>query len=278
MELSFNSKTSIIYSIVLTNEKGIHLYLYILLFYEKIKEDDLSSNTLNAQNPEPHYFPVSIIFSSYYSNIDFYRKLLIEFYKIIKFEFAAINNNENINNFSNNINGKDKIRSFQNLELLDNLIFCIELLCAHNKSILTINMRFDTLKYKFNSLQEMPNNDFCIEILFNSLEISIIIKLFTALLFEKHIIIIANQNLPLFCIGESLNLLLFPLRWPHIYIPNLPYAQINYLESPTPYIMGINSPLIDIQNLVEQFPSNIICDVNTSTLYGIVSNLKLPIK
>ena len=280
LELSFNSKTPIIYSIVLTNEKGIHLYLYILLFYEKIKEDGLSSNTLNAQNPEPHYFPVSIIFSSYYSNIDFYRKLLIEFYKIIKIEFVTINNNnnENINNFTKNINGKDKIRSFQNLELLNYLNFCIELLRPPNKSILNINMRFNTLKYKFNSLQEMPNNDFCIEILFNSLEISIIIKLFTALLFEKHIIIIANQNLPLFCIGESLNLLLFPLRWPHIYIPNLPYAQINYLESPTPYIMGINSPLIDIQNLVEQFPSNIICDVNTSTLYGNLSNLKLPIK
>ena len=51
-----------------------------------------------------------------------------------------------------------------------------------------------------------------------------------------------------------------------------------YLESPTSYIMCINSPLIDIQNLVEQFPSNIICDVNTSSLYGNISNLKLPIK
>ena len=226
--------------------------------------------------------PVSIIITSYYSNIDFFRNLLIEFYKIIKLDFESLTNNNKCINYllnDNNNNYVNKIRSFQKLEFLNYLNFCIELLRPPNKSILTLNMRFNSINYKFNSFQEMPNNDFCIEILFNSLEISTIIKLFTALLFEKHIIIVANQNLSLFCIGESLKLLLFPLSWPHIYIPNLPYEQINYLESPTPYLMGINSPIINIQNLIEQFPSNIICDVNTSTIYGNnLSNLKLPTK
>ena len=182
-----------------------------------------------------------------------------------------------MNNFSNNLD-INKINSFQKLELLNYFHFCEELLRPPNKSIFNLNMRFNSLELKFNSLQEMPSNDFCIELLFNTLEISVIIKLFTALLFEKHIIIISNQNLPLFCIGESLKLLLFPLKWPHIYIPNLPYDQIRFLESPTPYLMGINSPLINIQNLINEFPSNIICDVNTSTLYGNLSNLNLPKK
>ena len=235
-----------------------------------------SLNPLNTQNSEPQYFPISIIITSYYSNIEFYRKLLIEFYKIIKFEFFS-NMNNDMSNFSNNLD-IHKINSFQKLELLNYFHFCEELLRPPNKSIFNINMRFNSLELKFNSLQEMPNNDFCIELLFNTLEISVIIKLFTALLFEKHIIIISNQNLPLFCIGESLKLLLFPLKWPHIYIPNLPYDQIKFLESPTPYLMGINSPLINIQDLINEFPSNIICDVNTSTLYGNLSNLNLPKK
>ena len=284
IELSYNQKTPIIYSIVLTNENYINSYLYILLFYEKVNESDLNNSSLypiNNQKSEIIYCPISIIFLSYYSNIEFYRKLLVEFYKIIKLDFLSINNNSGnltLNNFSNNNNNKDKIKNFQKLEFLNYLHFCCELLRPSSKSIFVINMRFNTLEYKLNSLQEIPSNDFCIELLFNSLEISVIIKLFTALLFEKHIIIISNQNLPLFCIGESLKLLLFPLRWPHIYIPNLPYSQINFLELPTPYIMGINSPLIDIQNLIEQFPSNIICDVNTSSLYGNLSNLNLPTK
>ena len=284
VDLSYNQKSPIIYSIVLTNEKGINSYLYILLFYEKISEIDSNSssfiNPLNVQKEEPQYFPISIIFTSYYSNIDFYRKLLIEFYKIIKIDINTIisgNENCNINNNNNNSDSY-KINSFQKLELLNYLHFCCELLRPPNKSVFVLNMRFNSLEYKFNSLQEMPNNDFCIELLFNALEISVIIKLFTALLFEKHIIIISNQNLPLFCIAESLKLLLFPLRWPHIYIPNLPYDQKRFLESPTPYLMGINSPLIELQSLIDEFPSNIICDVNTSSLYGNLSNLNLPTK
>ena len=195
-------------------------------------------------------------------------------------DFIQVNNNENLslNNLSNNKDDKNKINFFQKMEFLNYLHFCGELLRPPNGSILTINMRFSSLEYKFNSLKEIPNKDFCIDLLFNALEISVIIKLFTALLFEKHIIIISNQNLSLFCIAESLKLLLFPLRWPHIYIPNLPYEFIKYLESPTPYLMGINSPLIDVQSLIEQFPSNIICDVSTSSLYGNLSNLNLPLK
>ena len=195
---------------------------------------------MNAQKNEALYYPISIIIISYYSNIDFYRKLLIEFYKIIKLEFLPLTNknsgNLTFNNYLNNNNNiKNKINTFQKLEFLNYLHFCTELLRPPNKSIFVINMRFNSLEYKLNSLQEIPNNDFCIELLFNALEISAIIKLFTALLFEKHIIIISNQNLPLFCIAEALKLLLFPLKWPHIYIPNLPYEQIKYLESPTPY-------------------------------------------
>ena len=281
IESSNNSKTPIIYSIVLTNEKGINFYLYVLLFYEKLEENDLNNSGIHTHKIESLLFPVSIIIISYYSNIDFFRKLLIEFYNIIKIDSSQINNNKEnltLNNLLNNKDDINKINSFQKMEFINYLHFCCELLRPPNNSILTLNMRFSSLEYKFNSLKEISNNDFCIDLLFNALEISVILKLFTALLFEKHIIIIANQNLPLFCIAESLKLLLFPLRWPHIYIPNLPYENIKYLESPTPYLMGINSPLIDLHNLIEKFPSNIICDVSTSTLYGNLSNLNLPLK
>ena len=138
-------------------------------------------------------------------------------------------------------------------------------------------MRFDKIKYKNQSLTEIPTSDYCMDVLFNSLEISVIIKLFIALLFEKHIIIIANQNMPLFCICEAIQRLLFPFRWLHPYVPNLPYEQISYLESPLPYLIGINSSKTNAQDLNVTYPSHIICEVGTSTLYGNVSNLKLPI-
>ena len=62
--------------------------------------------------------------------------------------------------------------------------------------------------------------------------------------------------------------LIFPFKWLHTYIPILPREQIDYLESPTPYIMGVLSNYVDYQSLRENYPNHIICDVNTSMIYG----------
>ena len=292
IDISYYEEPPKIYSIVLTNEKGIHSYFYILLFYDKISDsNEIKSNlnrNSNAITSEMHYCPVSIIISTYYPNLDFFRNLLLDFYKIIKFDYSILINSNSYTNSneknspktSHSINSNidsEKIKSFQKIELLNYLYFCYQLPRPPNKSIFTLSTRFDKIKYKFLSLGEIPTNDYCIDILFNTLEYSVIIKLFIALLFEKHIILIANQNMPLFCICESLRFLLFPLRWLHLYIPNLPYEQMSYLESPMPYLIGINSTKTNAQDLINAYPSHIICEVGTSTLYGNVSNLKLPL-
>ena len=283
IDFSNNEEIPKIYPIVLTNEKGNHTYLYILLFYDKISEVSENKNHSNRNSnllcSEIQYCPISIIISSNYSNVDFFKELLKNFYKIIRFDSSIITNYCEKNSMKNNGNNFDaeKIALFQKLELLNYMNFCYEILRPPNKSILSLKMRFDKIKYKNQSLTEIPTSDYCMDVLFNSLEISVIIKLFIALLFEKHIIIVANQNMPLFCICESIQRLMFPFRWLHPYVPNLPYEQISYLESPLPYLIGINSSRTNAQDLNSIYPSHIICEVGTSTLYGNVSNLKLPI-
>ena len=283
MDFSNYEEVPKIYPIVLTNEKGIRSFLYILLFFDKISEIPESKNSLtrnsNIIGTEMSYCPISIIIASHYSNVDFFKELLKNLYKIIRFDYSIITNYFDKNSIKNN-NGSnidiEKIKSFQKLELLNYFNFCYEILKPPNKSILTLNMRFEKLKYKCQSLTEIPTSDYCIDVLFNSLEISVIIKLYIALLFEKHIIIYANQNMLLFCICEGIQKLLFPFRWLHPYVPNLPYDQIGYLDSPLPYLIGINSSKTNAQDLNNSFPSRIICEVGTSTLYGNISNLKLP--
>ena len=292
IDISYYEETPKIYSIVLTNEKGIHSYFYILLFYDKISDsNEIKNNNLHLNRnsnaiSEMYYCPISIIISTYYSNLDFFRNLLLNFYKIIKFDNTVLlnyNNNSNeknspkTNNSTNSNIDNEKIKMFQKIELLNYLYFCYELPRPPNKSIFSLNMRFDKINYKFQSFAEIPTSDYCIDILFNTLEYSVIIKLFIALLFEKHIILVANQNMPLFCICESLRFLLFPFKWLHLYIPNLPYEQISYLDSPMPYLVGINTTKTNGQDLIISFPSHIICEVGTSTLYGNISNLKLPL-
>ena len=290
IDISYYEESPKIYSIVLTNEKGIHSYFYILLFYDKISDSTETKTNLNRNSNaitiETHYCPISIIISTFYSNLDFYRNLLLNIYKIIKFDYSILcnlntNSNEKnspkTNNSTNSNIDIEKIKSFQKIELLNYLNFCYELPRPPNKSIFSLNMRFEKINYKFLSLGEIPTNDYCIDILFSTLEYSVILKLFIALLFEKHIILISNQNMPLFCICESLRFLIFPFRWLHLYIPNLPYEQISFLDSPMPYLIGLNTSRTSAQDLINSFPSHIICDVGTSSLYGNISNLKLPI-
>ena len=265
LNFSTNEIKPKIYSIFLRGEREIKEYLYILLFYEKISEI---------------YCPISIVLTSNYAKVDFFKELLKHIYQIIKFDISLIYNYKcdkiNIKNPLFIQKDLEKIKSYQKMELLNYLNFCSTILRPPNKSILTLETRYDKIKCKFQSLKEIPTSDYCIEVLFDSLEISVIIKLFIALLFEKHIIILANQDMLLFCICESMMRLIFPFRWLYTYIINLPKDKSEMLEIKRPYLIGINSDKIKADELINKFPSNIICDVHTSTLYGNTSNLKLP--
>ena len=218
------------------------------------------------------YCPISIIITSYINNIDFFKKLLTEYFTLIQLNSNFIND-ENYIKDKKNI---EKINSYQKIELLNYLKYSYELIQPPSKSIFTFNLKFSSIQFTSRSKEEIPTSDYCIEVLFNCLEISTIIKLFIALLFEKHVIIIANQNLTLFCICEGLRNLLFPFRWLHSFIPNLPYEQFDLLESPSPYLMGILSSFADAVDLSKICRSHLICDVNTSQLIGNVSSLTLP--
>ena len=254
-----------IYSIFLRGEKDIKEYLYILLFYEKHSEI---------------YCPISIVLTSNYAKVDFFKELLKRIYQIIKFDLSLLYNSkcEKIN-IKNQFFQKEleNIKSYQKMELLNYLNFCSAIPRPPNKSILTLKTRYDEIICKFQSLKEIPTSDYCIEVLFDTLEISVIIKLFIALLFEKHIIILANQDMLLFCICESMMRLIFPFRWLHTYIVILPKEKSKNLENQKPYLIGINWDKTKAEELNKKYPSNIICDVNTSTLYGNTSNLKLPL-
>ena len=290
IDISYYEEKPKIYSIVFTDKDSSNYYYYILLFYEKVNDSIQGSKSSINRNSdingsETYYMPISIIISSDYGNIDFFRTLLINFYKIIKFDYSFLNDtntNENNNNIimngkvsSNNID-KEKILSFQKVELLNYFNFCYELPRPPNASIFSLNLRFDKITYKFQSLMEIPTSDYCLDVLFNTLEISVIIKLFVALLFEKFIIIISNQNMPLFCICESLRYLLFPFEHSFVYIPNLPIDKKDILDSPVPYLIGINTYEISAKELIN--PYRIVCEVGTSTLYGNTTKLKLPYK
>ena len=229
------------YSIVLTNETGIRSFIYILKMNESI---DINNKKI--------YIPYTFCIWSPVNHTESFKQLLIEMYRIIK---------------SYDINlSEETIINFHNCELINLIIFICDIIIPSNYTKLILNCHFSRIEFYFSSLWEIPRNDECINILFNCLEISCIIKLWCSLLCEKHVILLANQSFLLYSISEAILSLMFPFRWLHTYIPILPSDQLTYLESPTPYLMGVLSTKVDYEYLNELFSSYVICDVNTSII------------
>ena len=169
------------------------------------------------------------------------------------------------------------LEKYRYCEMINYFNFLGNIIIPPNNTNLKLNFRFSQINFYFASQYEVPSDgrNSCIQILFECLEISIIIKLWCSILTEKHIIIMANQNFLLFSICEALMRLIFPLKWLHTYIPLLPDSQIEYLEAPTPYIMGILSSAMSFETLKENFPDHVICNVDTSEIHA-ENVVKLP--
>ena len=229
------------YCIVLTNETGVRSFIYILKMNESI---DINNKKI--------YIPYTICIWSPINHTESFKQILIEMYHIIK---------------SNDINlSEETIINFHNCELVNLIIFICDIIIPSNYTKLILNCHFSKIEFYFPSLWEIPRNDECINILFNCLEISSIIKIWCSLLCEKHVILLANQSFLLYSICEAILSLMFPFRWLHTYIPILPSEQLTYLESPTPYLMGVLSTKVDYELLNELYSSHVICDVNTSII------------
>ena len=56
---------------------------------------------------------------------------------------------------------------------------------------------------------------------------------------HRRVLLVASQYGALTAAAEGACALLAPLRWQHVYIPVLPGPLADYVEAPTPYLMGI---------------------------------------
>mmetsp|Transcript_40243 Transcript_40243/g.52985 ORF Transcript_40243/g.52985 Transcript_40243/m.52985 type:complete len:348 (+) Transcript_40243:346-1389(+) len=61
------------------------------------------------------------------------------------------------------------------------------------------------------------------------------------LLQEQSILVVSHSPECLTPICEALLSLIYPLQWPHAYIPVLPQCYLEYTEAPVPFLIGISS-------------------------------------
>lgn len=87
----------------------------------------------------------------------------------------------------------------------------------------------------------LPHADVSFQPLVQCLDVDNLLKLFTAVLLERRILLRSNKYSLLTLVSEAICHLIYPFRWQHVYIPLLFFSGVDYIDAPTPYMMGLHS-------------------------------------
>ena len=217
-----------IFSNVLTDEERNKFYIHSLMFYIKFKREEFSiffsdlNDYFKNINNQFFYVPFSFSLITKIDSIFHCEKILYELYYCFKINLDT--------------------------DYLDNEIVHLiyEIPFPQNDSIMSFylqNYRIEIKPKIYNYEIFRPLN--LKDILFNNLPIELIIKIFSFILTEKQIIFISDSQKILFNTIESFLYLIFPLEWLNTYVPILPSDYINYIESPIPFIFGIERDIFN---------------------------------
>lgn len=84
------------------------------------------------------------------------------------------------------------------------------------------------------------------------------------------------SRLPIIC--EALRVLIYPLRWTHVYLPVVPAQLMNIFEAPVPFMLGTNSKWLKYIQL-DYLDDIVIVDCDSGAVdLGSASVMKLPSK
>lgn len=77
--------------------------------------------------------------------------------------------------------------------------------------------------------------------IFDLLGVKEVLKIFCFAMAEQKIIFHSEQVSLLMIVCETITRLLYPTGWHHVYVPVLPPDLIDFIQAPTPFIMGVYS-------------------------------------
>ncbi len=255
IEKKYKIESPKFFSLTLTDEYGNFSYLYCLKFPENYK----------LNNNKNIILPLIITIKSTKYDYESFKNLLFIIQQIM-----ISNKNDNLYDYETRNNSKK-------VELLNLFYYLLTLIKPppHSNIQLTIKSKFLKKKTKkinfyFSSNCEIPcnENDKDINILFYTLDESIIVKLIISILMEKQIIIRSSQVNLLHLIIPAILKLIFPFKWIHSFIPVLPYSNIELLDKPGSYIFGILSDNISFNQMMNDFPGRVVVDCDINEIFG----------
>uniref|UniRef100_A0A5S6Q9G9 UDENN domain-containing protein n=1 Tax=Trichuris muris TaxID=70415 RepID=A0A5S6Q9G9_TRIMR len=93
--------------------------------------------------------------------------------------------------------------------------------------------------FQYPGADELPFFDYPIAEVLTRISIDSFLKVYTCILLERQVLFCSKDLQRLMLFAETFQILLFPFRWQHVYVPILPFTQVLFLEAPVPFIMGL---------------------------------------
>ncbi|XP_076910071.1 DENN domain and WD repeat-containing protein SCD1-like isoform X2 [Bidens hawaiensis] len=112
---------------------------------------------------------------------------------------------------------------------------------APGKERVLFGIENSLLSVDFPPKDGLPYADISFQPLVQCLDVDNFIKLFTAVLIERRVLLRSNKYSLLTLASEAICHLIYPFRWQHVYIPMLFFSGVDYIDAPTPYMMGLHS-------------------------------------
>ena len=109
---------------------------------------------------------------------------------------------------------------------------------------------------------DMPYTEVPYKYIFQSLRVGEIVYIFNTLLSEEKVVFVSDSITKLCIFTDFMKTIMYPFKWAYTFIPILPLCLIDYLGSPTPFIIGM---LTKHQRLIPKSELDSLCIVNLDT-------------
>eukprot|EP01119_Soliformovum_irregulare_P015900 TRINITY_DN4546_c0_g3_i1.p1 TRINITY_DN4546_c0_g3~~TRINITY_DN4546_c0_g3_i1.p1 ORF type:complete len:1390 (-),score=369.29 TRINITY_DN4546_c0_g3_i1:38-4207(-) len=206
---------------VLTSATGKRMYAYNITFWEPCSPEFIRDNLLppkTAVDPKnlPSYFvPKCVCIISHHPHYAVFREWLVEFHKRIFNMKLTISVEQMMINFAMQVPAPPP----RNLKVKFNI----------GEKLVSISRP---------PITSLPMSDFPMMYAFKVLSLRNLLTVFKCLLVEQKILLHSKHVTLLAYTCETLQLLMFPFEWPHVFVPNLPEVLMDFAFSPTPFIIG----------------------------------------
>uniref|UniRef100_A0A7S3GF17 UDENN domain-containing protein n=1 Tax=Palpitomonas bilix TaxID=652834 RepID=A0A7S3GF17_9EUKA len=115
--------------------------------------------------------------------------------------------------------------------------------------------------FRGNASTSLPPMDVNPGILLYSLGIDSLLALMCCFMSETKILFVSSSLSAIAPAIEAFVCLMYPFRWPHLYVPLLPHTMADVIAAPVPYILGVHKEL-----LVEQPEDTVLVDLDIGNI------------